>query len=237
MITEQEQSQTNIITTTNNTNTNSHNHITSNSHNNTVNNNICIRFGNENLEYIKQMREIDERVDMVIQCLSDVVDYVYFNADHPENQTVRKTHKKTDLIETRLNNDEWEQDESHVVIRKIKETLEKAMNVKYDMMKPSSFKEFLYKKTLRGPKSEEHILEKYNGPQIQADPEDMSRFLKEVESTIDMYRSACPNKNDFMEQAFHIRDFIMFQAQSHKIAHFNMRNAQSMYQTQLDKYP
>lgn len=237
-----EEQTTTLITNspqTNITNTNSHNQQTihTNSHNNTVNNHICIRFGNENLEYIKQMREIDERVDMVIRCLSDVVDYVYFNADRPENQTVRKMNKKSDLIETRLNKDEWEQDESHVVIRKIKETLEKAMNVEYDMMKPASFKEFLYKKTHRGPKSEEDILEKYNGPPIQADPEDMSCFLKEVESTIDMYRSACPNKEDFMEQAFHIRDFIMFQAKSHKIAHFNMRNAQSMYQAQLDKYP
>jgi len=226
--------QTNI--TTNNTNTNSHNNITSNSHN-TVNNNINIRFGNENLEYIKQMREIDERVDMVIRCLSDVVDYVYFNADHPENQTVRKTTKKTDLIETRLNKDEWEQDESHVVIRKIKETLEKAMNVEYDMMKPSSFKEFLYKKTSRGPKSEETILGKYNGPPIQADPEQMTLFLKEVESTCDMYRSACPNKQEFSEQANSVREYILFQAKSHGVSNFTMRNAESMFQAQLQKYP
>lgn len=130
-----------------------------------MNNNINIRFGNENLEYIKQMRETDERVDQVIQCLSDVLDLVYFNADYPENQTVRKTNKKTDLIETRLNNDEWEQDESHVVIPKIIANLEKIANVEYaDKMKPRNFKELLYHKTVRGPKSEKNILGKYEFP-------------------------------------------------------------------------
>jgi hypothetical protein len=226
------------ITNTGQLANNINNNITNNnnSHNNTVNNHICIRFGNENLDYIKEMREIDERVDMVIRCLSDVVDYVYFNADHPENQTVRKTNKKTDLIETRLNADEWEQDESHVVIRKIKETLEKAMNVEYDMMKPSSFKEFLYTKTSRGPKSEETILGKYDGPPIQAEPEHMRAFLKEVDSTCTMYRSACPKKAEFMEQANSVREYILFQAKYHNVMNFTMRNAESMYQAQLEKY-
>ena len=209
------------------------NNITNNVNNNY---NITIKFGHEDMKYLESKREIDERVDQAIQCLSDVLDLVYFNADHPENQTLRKTGKKTDLIQTRLERNDWDHEESRVVIPKIKEKLELLMNTKYDMMRSSTFKDVLYEKTSRGPKPEEHILGKYNGPGIRADPEDMGRFLKEVEATCNMYRSACPNKQDFLEQANSVRDFIMSEAETHKISNFNLRNAESMFQTQLEKY-
>ena len=125
---------------------------------------VC-RFGNENTEYLKTMRESDQRVDMVTRSLSDMIDIVYFNADHPENQTTRKTHKSSDLIQTRLCEDEWEHEESHVVIPKIIANLEKIANVEYaDKMKPKNFKELLYLKTSRGPKPERTILGKYDNP-------------------------------------------------------------------------
>lgn len=214
------------------------NNVTNNNiTNNNINNyNITIKFGHEDMKYLESKREIDERVDQAIQCLSDVLDLVYFNADHPENQTIRKTSKKTDLIQTRLDSHDWDHEESRVVIPKIRENLERLVNIKYDMMKSSTFKDVLYEKTSRGPKPEETILGKYNGPGIKADPEDMGRFLKEVEATCNMYRSACPNKQEFLEQANSVRDFIMSEAAAHKISNFNLRNAESMFQTQLDKY-
>ena len=218
--------------------TNIQNNVNNNNITNNVNNNynITIKFGHEDMKYLESKREIDERVDQAIQCLSDVLDLVYFNADHPENQTLRKTGKKTDLIQTRLERNDWDHEESRVVIPKIKEKLELLMNTKYDMMRSSTFKDVLYEKTSRGPKPEEHILGKYNGPGIRADPEDMGRFLKEVDATCNMYRSACPNKQEFLEQANSVRDFIMSEAETHKISNFNLRNAESMFQTQLGKY-
>lgn len=122
------------------------------------------RFGYENMDYIEHTRETDKRMDMVIRCLSDMIDFVYFNADHPENQTVRKTNKQTDLIETRLNKGEWEYEESRALIPKILTNLERfAKNVQYDnQMKPSNIKEMLYHKTIRGPKPESRILGKYD---------------------------------------------------------------------------
>ena len=232
----------NNITTHNHNNqqiaTNIQNNVNNNNiTNNNINNyNITIKFGHEDMKYLESKREIDERVDQAIQCLSDVLDLVYFNADHPENQTIRKTNKKTDLIQTRLNKHDWDHEESRVVIPKIRENLERLVNIKYDMMKSSTFKDVLYEKTSRGPKSEETILGKYDGPGIKADPEDMGQFLKEVESTCDMYRSACPNKQEFLEQANSVRDFIMSEANIHKISNFNLRNAESMFQAQLQKY-
>ena len=217
---------------------NSHNTVT-NSHNITTHNqtnNITIRFGNEDLLYLQSKREIDDRIDMVAQCLSDVLDLVYFNSDHPENQTIRKTNKKTDLIETRVSKNEWDHEESRLVIPKIKAKLETVLNVKCDMMNASVFKDTLYLKSARGLKSEEHILEKYNGIAIQADPDDMRRFLKEVESTCDMYRSACPNRKEFEDQANSVREFILYQAEAHCVKNFTIRNAESMYQAQLKKY-
>lgn len=222
-----------------NSQNNHSNNVVTNSHNTTNNNqtnNITIRFGNEDLSYLQSKREIDERIDMVAQCLSDVLDLVYFNSDHPENQTIRKTNKKTDLIETRVNNNEWDHEESRLVIPKIKAKLESVLNVKCEMMKASVFKDTLYLKSVRGLKSEENILEKYNGLAIESDPDDMRRFLKEVESTCDMYRSACPNRSDFEEQANSVREFIMYQAEAHRVKNFTIRNAESMYQAQLKKY-
>ena len=81
-------------TTINNANTNnanSHNTITNNN-----NNNITINaFGKENIEYLKNNPNYKQ---IMMNCMAEkehgvmkLLEYIYFNPDHPENQTVKKS--------------------------------------------------------------------------------------------------------------------------------------------------
>jgi hypothetical protein len=79
-----------------NTNTNSHNTITNN-------NNITINaFGKENIEYLKNNPNYKQ---IMMNCMAEkehgvmkLLEYIYFNPDHPENQTVKKSIKKDNFI-------------------------------------------------------------------------------------------------------------------------------------------
>jgi len=79
---------TNNANTNTNTNTNSHNTIT--------NNNITINaFGKENIEYLKNNPNYKQ---IMMNCMAEkeqgvmkLLEYIYFNPDHPENQTVKKS--------------------------------------------------------------------------------------------------------------------------------------------------
>lgn len=68
---------------------------------------ITNKFGNEDLSYIEDRKEVDERYAPALACFSDTMDLTFFNSDHPENQTVRKSNKKSDLIELRVNQDDY----------------------------------------------------------------------------------------------------------------------------------
>ena len=79
-----------------NTNTNSHNTITNN-------NNITINaFGKENIEYLKNNPNYKQ---IMMKCMAEkeqgvmkLLEYIYFNPDHPENQNVKKSIKKDNFI-------------------------------------------------------------------------------------------------------------------------------------------
>ncbi|MSX83146.1 MAG: hypothetical protein F2740_02245 [Actinobacteria bacterium] len=85
----------NNANTNTNTNTNSHNTIT--------NNNITINaFGKENIEYLKNNPNYKQ---IMMNCMAEkehgvmkLLEYIYFNPDHPENQTVKKSIKKDNFI-------------------------------------------------------------------------------------------------------------------------------------------
>lgn len=198
-----------------------------------VNNHFTFQFGNENVEYLHRLRDIDERVDMVLRCLSDALDIVYFNADHPENQTIRKTHRTTQVVDIMLHNRVWNPTDVRTAATQIQENLSRRFKIKYTHpVRVSLFKDLLFAKTRRGTLSEEDILGKYNGPPLLV-TENMKKFVSEVESTCHMYRSVYPNKDDFVEQAQSIREYIMHQAELFGIAHFKLRHAHAIYEKQL----
>lgn len=85
------------INNTNNANTNT------NSHNTITNNNITINaFGKENIEYLKNNPNYKQ---IMMKCMAEkeqgvmkLLEYIYFNPDHPENQNVKKSIKKDNFI-------------------------------------------------------------------------------------------------------------------------------------------
>ena len=84
-----------IVTTINNTN-NANTNTNTNSHNTITNNNITINaFGKENIEYLKNNPNYKQ---IMMNCMAEkehgvmkLLEYIYFNHDHPENQTVKKS--------------------------------------------------------------------------------------------------------------------------------------------------
>jgi len=84
------------INNTNNANTNTNSH-------NTITNNITINaFGKENIEYLKNNPNYKQ---IMMNCMAEkehgvmkLLEYIYFNPDHPENQNVKKSIKKDNFI-------------------------------------------------------------------------------------------------------------------------------------------
>ena len=143
------------------------NNSTVNNNNLTMNNNTNITytsFGRENLDHLTSQVMIDPRVNNIRKCYRDTVDLSHFNADHPENQTVRKTNLKSNLIEFRTHQNKWEYESDKAGFRKIRKNLEQKFNTKFDDvddMTLTAFNEMLYRQTQRGLLPEEEILNKY----------------------------------------------------------------------------
>ena len=139
----------------------------STNNNNTVNNNNTITFtsfGRENLEHLTSQVMIDPRLNNIRKCYRDTVDLSHFNADHPENHTIRKTNLKSNLIEFRTHQNKWEYESDKAGFRKIRKNLEDKFKTKFDDvddMTLTAFNEMLYRQTQRGPLPEEEILNKY----------------------------------------------------------------------------
>lgn len=131
-----------------------------------ITNNISFHFGKEDLDYLIHNRN-DPRIQHAFRNLFDTIDLVHFNEDHPENHTVRKSNKKSDLIEFRTNNNRWEPESCMTGIPKLRHNLESRLNTTFAHCEPlfnqRSFKDILYYKSKRGSVSENTILCKYTG--------------------------------------------------------------------------
>jgi hypothetical protein len=180
--------------------------------------------------YVKQA-QIDDRYEKAANDLSDALDLVFFNANFPQNQqTVRKTNKKSDLIEIRISPQEWDFVESAVAIPRIQMRLESVLNTRVVLPTASVFKDILYHKTKRGPKSEEQILEKYNGLPIDYDTDNYKEFLSEIEGLFSVLYN---NLNE--AKPTEVREYIMNQAKAHDICHFGLRHAEDLLQSELKR--
>ena len=150
------------VNTVNNNTVNNNNNLTVN--NNNLTNITFTSFGRENLEHLTSQVMIDPRINNIRKCYRDTVDLSHFNADHPENHTIRKTNLKSNLIEFRTHQNKWEYESDKAGFRKIRKNLEDKFNTKFDDvddMTLTAFNEMLYRQTQRGPLPEEEILNKY----------------------------------------------------------------------------
>ena len=144
-------------------NTVNNNNIVNNIENN---NNITFNgFCHENVSYLTANISTDNRLNNVCKRISDTIDLVHFNADHPENQTIRKLNKKSEFLEIRTPNNTWEMENDKIGIEKMQRNLEQTFQTKFDDaddLNRSALSEMLYQKTLRGEIPEEEILNKYD---------------------------------------------------------------------------
>ena len=145
---------TNNNNNTTNNNNNTTNNITNNITNTTTNNNHFNVFGKEELGYILENMETDPRIRECLKSLVDTIELVHFNRDHPENHTVRKLNKKSELVEFRVmdntnpNNERWVQESCVTCIPKMKRNLEISLNTRFcDVPSPTIFKELMYHKS------------------------------------------------------------------------------------------
>ena len=150
------------VNTVNNNTVNNNNNLTVNNNNST--NITFTSFGRENLEHLTSQMMIDPRVNNIRKCYRDTVDLSHFNANHPENHTIRKTNLKSNLIEFRTHQNKWEYESDKAGFRKIRKNLEEKFKTKFDDvddMTLTAFNEMLYRQTQRGPIPEDEILNKY----------------------------------------------------------------------------
>jgi hypothetical protein len=93
-------------------------------------------FCHENLEYLRVRIHTEPRVRQVISDFGTALSLIYFNADHPENQTIRKPVKKDDMIYLRSEGStvakpEWLPYPSQVAIPKIRDNIERKLRIQF----------------------------------------------------------------------------------------------------------
>lgn len=137
------------------------NHITNNITQNNHIVNLTVNFGSENIGYL--LNNDDGRVKQALSYIMDAIDLVHFNRDHPENQTVRKLNKKSDMMEIKKN-DVWEHESCEIGIPRLKNNLQNHLSLSFEdrtQYTHPHIKEFLYHKSKRGNLPENVILERY----------------------------------------------------------------------------
>jgi hypothetical protein len=131
---------------------------------------LVLNFGQENVEYLLSNIEHDPRISQVTKSVNDTIDLVHFNENHPENQTVRKLNKKSDLMEIRMG-DEWEAVTCATGIPRLRHSLASTMHARWfednARITDPNLKEMLYYKSIRGPVPEKSILERYSETNLQ----------------------------------------------------------------------
>ena len=181
--------------------TNINQNITNNiSNTNNITNNMMINgFGREDVSYLTGNIATDIRINTIRKTLTDTMDLVHFNADHPENQTVRKLNKKSDLMEFKTPDNTWESEPDKTGLKKMQQNLEQKFQTKFDDeddFNRSALSEILYQKSQRGGIPEDDILSKYD----VNDPKGRQYIEEKCAAQVRKAREAYFRENDVTER-------------------------------------
>lgn len=119
-----------------------------------------------------------------------LLDLVYFNTDIPQNHTIRKTNKKSDMIEIR-DNELWNMLPTNSVLQTILNPIcqlaQEMANGTNNMFSTKdyskqNFNDIMYSKTQRGNLNAERILKPFERP-LKADESEWRAFQTDVSST------------------------------------------------------
>lgn len=169
---------------------NNYDHSTHNDHctitnNNTTNNNTTINinhFGKEELGYILENVQTDERIKIALKNLVDTIRLVHFNSEHPENHNIRKKCKNDTLMEYRLANrpDEWTTDSYHTVLKKVQKNLENNLDTQFmSVPRPFQLQREIYLLTHKDPTPSEVILKQFEPEEIEPRKAALVEILQE----------------------------------------------------------
>ena len=115
----------------------------------------------------------NQGIKKVLENLVHTIELVHFNSDYPENQTVRKTNKKNNLIEFRTGDDKWTYESCDTGIPKLQEQLELNLNTKFpNTPKQTEIRDIMYMNTKRGPIEPNDLLCMYD---TTKSPEELCR--------------------------------------------------------------
>ena len=161
--------------TTNNTNntTNNNNNNTDNSTN--FNNNIQINinnYGDENKDYISRDYLI-ELLKKPFQAIPELIKFIHFNDEHPENQNIKLPNKKQPYVKIRKNN-KWE-------LADRKETINDLIDQKHSELNNTDFS-LINDETFK--KNELNRIERFNEKYMSDDKEFVNQLYKDTELVI-----------------------------------------------------
>ena len=125
-------------------------------------NNITIQFGNENVSHL--LEDQTTEIQRAIRSIVDSIDLVHFNKDNPDNHTVRKLNKKSNMMEFKTGEDRWEHECCRTGIPKLRHNLKERLNVLFDdnnRFTDPDIRELLYYKSIRGCVDASEVLSKY----------------------------------------------------------------------------
>lgn len=165
-------------------------HIDNSTHNhynitNITNNNTTIHinfFGREDLGYITDNAQTDERIKKALKNLVDTIRLVHFNSEHPENHNIRKKCKNDTLMEYRLANrpDEWSTDSYHTVLKQVQKNLENNLDTQFvSIPRPFQLQREIYLLTNKDPEPSEVILKQYEPEEMEPKRAAMAAILQE----------------------------------------------------------
>jgi len=175
--------------------------------------------------------------------LSILTDLYFFNKEYPENQTVRKINKKSDLIEFR-DGDQWVPEPSRTGVPRFLNALSKytqaVFEVEHDFSGCSvrNIRDILQYKTKRGDLPDTKILQRYDLPVLNIDNIVWKHFCKEIHEAFDPKDAPWATRPDIESTKSQILDQIRYMAKDRGLEDFSVfRDGLTLYSDIINRFP
>ena len=175
--------------------------------------------------------------------MSILTDLYFFNKEYPENQTVRKINKKSDLIEFR-DGDQWVPEPSRTGVPRFLNALSKytqaVFEVEHDFSGCSvrNIRDILQYKTKRGDLPDTKILQRYDLPVLNIDNSVWKSFCKEIHEAFDPKDAPWATRPDIESTKAQVLDQIRYMAKNRGLEHFSVfRDGLTLYSDIINRFP
>ena len=175
--------------------------------------------------------------------MSLLTDLYFFNKDYPENQTVRKINKKSDLIEFR-DGDQWVPEPSRTAVPRFLTALTKYTQEVFDVQHDFSgcsvrnARDIIQHKTKRGDLNDARILQRYAPAPLKLDNSAWANFCKEIYEAFDPADAPWATREDIESTKSQILDQIGYMASGSGLDNFSIfRDGLPLYKGIVGRFP